>query len=220
MDRNPIVRATPPGVRSREIVPPTPAEVRTLLDACKDANPDLASLIYMAVTTGCRRGELCGLRCADVDMEEGTVLVARSISDADGVVEVKDTKTHQARRLALDPSTVEVLRRHRSLAVSRAETAGVRIEAFAYVWSQDIAATVPWRPDRVTGAFRVLTERHWRPNRERCGPSAYFTAMMSTVRMSGSLANRSAATWPKAAGICPPRWAWRASSVSKESKIP
>ena len=44
--------------------------------------------------------------------------------------------------------------------------------------------------------------------------------MTSTVRMSGSLASRSAATWPKAVGIWPPRWAWRASSVSNESKIP
>ncbi|HWG74873.1 MAG TPA: tyrosine-type recombinase/integrase [Acidimicrobiales bacterium] len=159
LDRNPIVRATPPGVRSKEIVPPTPDELRRLLDECEQSNPDLATLIYLAVTTGCRRGELCGLRWGDIDLGRATVLVARSISDAAGVVEVKDTKTHQARRLALDPSSVAVLGSQRARAEERAAVAGVALGPAAYVWSQDIAANVPWRPDRVTGAFRILTDR-------------------------------------------------------------
>jgi integrase len=157
LDRNPVLRASPPSARSREIVPPTADEVRQLLDACSKTNPDLASLIYLAVTTGCRRGELCGLRWSDVDFDQGLLLVSRSISDSDGVVSVKDTKTHQARRLALDPSSVEVLRRHLALVTSRALAAGVTLDLDAYVWSQDLAARVPHRPDRVTGVFRTLT---------------------------------------------------------------
>lgn len=159
IDRNPIERSTPPGVRSREIVPPTTDEVRLLLEACEQSNADLACLIYVAVTTGCRRGELCGLRWTDVDLGLGTVVVARSISDADGQIAVKDTKTYSARRLALDPSTVEVLRRHRERVTSRAAVAGVTLPGSAYVWSQDMAAAVPYRPDRITGAFRTLTRR-------------------------------------------------------------
>ena len=159
LDRNPCVRATPPPVRSREIIPPTPDELRLLLDEAERANPDLATLIYVAVTTGSRRGELCGLRWGDVDLERATVLVARSISDAAGKVEVKDTKTHAVRRLALDPSTVAVLRAHRARMVERATAAGVYLGPTAYVWSQDLAGEKPWRPDRVTGAFKVLTGR-------------------------------------------------------------
>jgi len=159
IDRSPIERATPPGVRSREIVPPTIDEVRRLLEECEESNPELACLIYVAVTTGCRRGELCGLRWTDVDLDLATVVVARSISDAAGQVAVKDTKTHHARRLALDPSTVSVLRKHRARVEGRAAAAGVTMPASAYVWSQDLAAAVPYRPDRVTAAFRTLTRR-------------------------------------------------------------
>ena len=50
--------------------------------------------------------------------------------------------------------------------------------------------------------------------------SLYFTAMMSTMRMFGSFASKSGATWRSAVGISPSRWAWRASSSSNESKIP
>ncbi len=59
----------------------------------------------------------------------------------------------------LDPSTVEVLRRHRERVTARAAVAGVNVPSLAYVWSQDITATDPYRPDRVTSAFRTLTRR-------------------------------------------------------------
>ena len=135
LDRNPIARTSPPSTRGREIDPPTPAELGRLFDACADAHPDLGTLIYVAATTGARRGELCGLRWSDVDLDQATVTIARSISDAGKVVAVKDTKTHQARRLALDPSTVAVLQQHRELAEERAGAAGLTLGPWAYVWS-------------------------------------------------------------------------------------
>jgi integrase len=62
IDRNPIVRSSPPPARRREIVPPTIDEVRQLIVECERFNPDLARLFTVAATTGCRRGELCGLQ--------------------------------------------------------------------------------------------------------------------------------------------------------------
>lgn len=159
IERSPVDRASPPSARSREIVPPTIAEIRRILDACERSNSDLAGLIYVAVTTGCRRGELCGLRWTDVDLDGATLVVARSISDTPGRIEEKETKTHQTRRLALDASTVEVLRRHLGRATERCRAVGVQLEPDSYVWSQEVDASKPYRPDRVTGAFRTLRDR-------------------------------------------------------------
>ena len=64
------------------------------------------------------------------------------------------------------------------------------------------------------------------PTRLTAGPfislneETYLTAMTSTRRMSGSRASKSGPTWARARGISPFRWACRASSVSKVSKIP
>jgi integrase len=146
IDRNPVQQASPPPTRAREIHPPTAKQLRSLLIACEDGHPDLGSLIYVAATTGARRGELCGLRWSDVNLNRATLTVARSISDAGQEVAVKDTKTHQARRIALDPSTVDVLRRHRRLAEERAAPAGVVVAPSAYVWSQDLDGGSPYRP--------------------------------------------------------------------------
>jgi integrase len=140
-------------------MPPTVDEVRTLLRAAEDSNPELASLIFVAATTGCRRGELCGLRWSDIDLDMCTITVRRSISDAGGKVSVKGTKTHQARRLTLDPATLEVLQRHLSLVEVRAIAAETTLSENAYVWSQVLDGSAPYRPDRVTGTFRNLTER-------------------------------------------------------------
>jgi integrase len=159
IDRSPVERASPPSALGREIVPPTIDELRLLLRTAEETNPELAALIFVAATTGCRRGELCGLRWSDIDLVSRTVVVRRSIADANGTVSVKGTKTHQARRLALDPATVEVLRRHRALVEARAIAAETALFGDAYVWSQMLDASDPYRPDRVTGIFRNLTER-------------------------------------------------------------
>jgi integrase len=71
-------------------------------------------------------------------------------------VSVKDTKTHATRKIALDPSTLEVLRRQQARAAERASAAGLVLAPAAYIWSQELDSSVPYRPDRVTGAFNVL----------------------------------------------------------------
>jgi len=154
-----VLRASPPSSRGREIHPPTRQELRQLLEECGGHHGDLGNLIFVAATTGARRGELCGLRWSDIDLDAATMTIARSISDAGSHVEVKDTKTHRARRIALDRATCDVLRAHRRGVEERAALAGVTLRTDAYVWSQDLDAATPYRPDRVTGAFRALRDR-------------------------------------------------------------
>jgi integrase len=159
IDRNPIVRASPPPARSKEIVPPTIDELRQLVVECEKLNPDLARLFTVAATTGCRRGELCGLQWGDIDFENATMMVARSISDTPGNVAVKDTKTHAARRMALDPLTIEVLKVQKSAADERARAAGVTIGSTGFIWSQEVDASQPYRPIRVSGTFRTVRDK-------------------------------------------------------------
>lgn len=164
IERSPADRTSPPSSRTREIVPPTVDEVRQLLELGEEVQPDLASLIHLAATTGCRRGELCGIRWGDIDFEKATLVVARSISDVPGDVSVKDPKTHQGRRLALDPGSLAALGRQRERSSARASAAGSSIGPAAYVWSQALDGSVPYRPDRVTSAFQSLRKRAGLPH--------------------------------------------------------
>ena len=48
-------------------------EARSFLRAATDAGPQLAALFGLALDSGARRGELLGLRWADVDLDAGTL---------------------------------------------------------------------------------------------------------------------------------------------------
>ena len=88
-------------------------EVERLVNACED--DDLRRLVFVAVSTGLRLGELLGLRWVDLDLEAGTAAVRRTSQylGPDGV-KLRAPKTARSRRtISLSPSTVVVLREHR-----------------------------------------------------------------------------------------------------------
>ena len=112
---------------------------------------------FVAASTGCRRGELCGLRWSDVDLETAEVVIRRAISDVPGQLEVRTTKTGRIRRMAIDPATVAILQTQR-----RRRTLQRRGELLAQgrclLWSQSPDHCEPWRPGRVTAAFIRVRE--------------------------------------------------------------
>lgn len=164
VDRNVAELASPPTLRQAEIHPPTVDEVRRLLTAAEAKNEDLAVLLWLAATTGARRGELCALRRSDIRLEwetpldpvGGSLLIDENVIDLPELVELKDTKTHRARRLALDAATAAVLALHIRRQDERATQGLTALVADPYVFSEAIDGSAPWRPGRVTGFFRRL----------------------------------------------------------------
>ena len=175
--RSPSDSATPPRATTTEPAAPSVEEVRRLLVAAESYNPDLASMLWVAATTGMRRGELCGLQWSDVDVAEATLTVRRSITDLPGRVEARSTKSGRVRRIAIDPGTVMVLERQRKAATERASTFGTKPDHSAYVWSQDIDHASPWRPDRVTHSFEKVRDRAGLPQ-TRLHHLRHFAATM------------------------------------------
>lgn len=159
IDRSPADRASPPGAAPPEIGPPDADDISRLITSVETVDPDMASMLFVAATTGCRRGELCGLRWSDLDMDNSTLTVRRSISDTSRGVEVKDPKTHRSRRISLDPGTLSVLRSHHTKIEQRAKDVGSALSLEAYIWSQEGDSTIPWKPARVTDAFRSHRRR-------------------------------------------------------------
>ncbi len=66
MDPNPAEQATIPRYTHQEVAPPTPREVERFLTAAWERDPDLGTLLWVAMVTGARRGELCALRWTHV----------------------------------------------------------------------------------------------------------------------------------------------------------
>jgi integrase len=155
---SPVGVATPPPVPHPDAKPPTAAEAAKLLKAAWD-DPDWGTLLWLAMTTGARRGELCGIRRQYVDLEAGTLTVPSSVSGPRKRSREKDTKTHQQRRIALDSETVQVIRQHLERVDARATMAGVDLDPNAYLFSLDVDCSTPLVPDTVTQRFSRMAKR-------------------------------------------------------------
>jgi integrase len=110
--RNPADAVEPPRSARREMHVLDEEQTAKLLESAKGSR--LFIVIFLAVVTGLRRGEILALRWEDVDLERALLQVRRTLEQARGGLRFKEPKTEKGRRLvALGPETVETLRRHR-----------------------------------------------------------------------------------------------------------
>ncbi len=74
---------------------------------------------YTEITTGLRKGEICGLRWEDFDEHSGKLKIQRSVGRIkDGILPVGETKTETGmREILLPPSTVKLLKKRKEDAV-------------------------------------------------------------------------------------------------------
>jgi integrase len=71
-------------------------EVDLLLNKIKDLS--LYMPVFLAVTTGMRRGELCGLKWDNVDLGEGVIYVKNQLQTIDNVKQIIPLKTADSKR--------------------------------------------------------------------------------------------------------------------------
>jgi len=156
---NPAVNASPPREPRHEISPPDPAAVAGLIASADQNHRPLGCFLRLAATSGARRGELCALRWKHIDLDKGALLIERSIvENGTGELIEKDTKTHAARRIRLDPGTVERRREHRAARLGLGSDLGTILRPDDFVFSNDPAGRAPWRPGYVTLAFCRLRD--------------------------------------------------------------
>jgi integrase len=156
---NPAALASPPRPGPADLRPPTPEEVSHLIEVAYQADPDFAVLLWLAATTGARRGELCALRWSNVDLGAGELLIVRNLIVRGGQLVEKDTKTHAARRIALSDDSIALLAEHRRRCAERAQACGAPLADQAYVFSFDPAGRAPMNPDAVTHRFGRLAKQ-------------------------------------------------------------
>ncbi len=156
---NPAERATIPKHVRQEIVFPTPDEVARFMQAAWDRDPDFAALLWIAMVTRARRGEVCGLRWSHLQLEEGRLQISRNIVQRGGQRREKDTKTHQSRHLEVDDLTAEILAEHRARCEERAAACDVSLRQDGFVFSTSPDGSAPIVPDSVTQRINRLARR-------------------------------------------------------------
>ncbi|MCI8812482.1 MAG: site-specific integrase [Oscillibacter sp.] len=109
---------------------------------------------YTKLTTGLRRGEICGLKWEDFDEANGTLKICRTVyRETGGELTAGDTKTSAGvRKIVLPVSTVQVLRKRKKSALTK------------WIFPNPLKPEQPTNPGSTYRQLKVLLKRAGLPN--------------------------------------------------------
>jgi integrase len=141
----------------------TAEQLAEFLDGAVDDT--LFAFWWLTALRGLRRGEMCGLRWSEVDLDHGILVVERNRTTAGYQIIEGEPKTPAGRRaIALDKRTVQVLRAHRRRQLAhrdRCVAAGRAWTDTGYVFTRTDGQ--PINPNYATTRFRKLVQRSGLP---------------------------------------------------------
>lgn len=133
----------------------TPAQLGTFLDAATDDRQ--YAMFHLIAHRGLRRGEACGLRWVDVDLDAGQLTVAKQLVVLGWTPTEDDPKSDAGgRTIALDAGTVAALRAHRRRQLEDRMAWGSAWVDSGRVFVQENGAEL--HPAKVTDRFHEITE--------------------------------------------------------------
>ena len=122
--------------------------------AAVDRSEIWRDFFYTELTTGLRRGEICGLQWTDFNEADGTLKIRRSIhEEKGGKLTPWDTKTAAGTRtIILPPSTVELLRERKKSALTE------------WIFPNPLKPEQPTRPSAAYERTKVILKRAGLPD--------------------------------------------------------
>lgn len=156
--RNEIIQKNParmidlPMTEQRMQIIPSPQEAQEILSALYEEPFTYRVYYFLAIYTGCRRGELAALRWSDFKLDRNgailTIRHSRSIVAGQGVTE-GSTKNGRSRQIYIEPDVLDILK---ALYFERSQYSN------EYLFTNDNGQ--PIHPDTFTKRLRKLYDRN------------------------------------------------------------
>ncbi len=134
LSRNPADYVDLPRQKRTEMYAMSKDEVKQFLVAARGSQ--WYALFLLAVTTGMRPGEYFALQWKDVNLDDGTVNVTRSLARHKDEWHFDEPKTAKSRRkIKIAPSVAQALRAHKSRQAAERLRAGIKYQNFDLVFA-------------------------------------------------------------------------------------
>lgn len=179
---NAAAKATPPRTKKKDPNYFQPETISAILEALESEPLKWRLITHLLIVTGCRRGEIMGLKWEKVDFDTNRVKIDRALvsSKSKGVIE-ESTKTSDIRYLALPRETMELLRQHKREQLRLQFLNGDRWMHTGYVFTQDNGDRM--NPDSITGWLYEFSRRH---NLPHINPHAFRHTVASVLLANGT----------------------------------
>lgn len=179
---NAASKATPPKATKKAPNYFQPETISEILKAL-EAEPLKWQLItHLLLVTGCRRGEIMGLKWEKVDFQKNRITIDQALitSPSMGVYE-STTKTSDIRYLSLPLETMSLLKQYRREQLKLQIANGDRWLHTGYVFTQDNGEHM--NPDSITGWLNDFSKRHGLPH---INPHAFRHTVASVLLANGT----------------------------------
>ena len=179
---NAAAKATPPRTKKKDPNYFQPETISAILEALESEPLKWRLITHLLIVTGCRRGEIMGLKWEKVDFENSRVKIDRALvsSKSKGVFE-ESTKTSDIRYLALPRETMDLLRQHKREQLRLQLANGDRWLHTGYVFTQDNGDHM--NTDSITGWLKDFSTRHGLPH---INPHAFRHTVASVLLANGT----------------------------------
>ena len=179
---NAAAKATPPRINKKDPNYFQPETISAILEALESEPLKWRLITHLLIVTGCRRGEIMGLKWEKIDFENSRVKIDRALvsSKSKGVFE-ETTKTSDIRHLSLPRETMDLLRQHKREQLRLQLANGDRWIHTGYVFIQDNGDHM--NPDSITGWLKDFSARHGLPH---INPHAFRHTVASVLLANGT----------------------------------
>jgi integrase len=156
---NPMPSVRQPAKKKPQPRPPTAEQMARIVEEAWRTEAAWGLYIWLSAVTGARRGEVVALQWADINLDRGEVRLAENyVRSADGML-LKETKTHQMRRLSIDAATVVLLRKHKEDCAQRLKLLGLEVTDRTWLFSAKPDFSQPRDPSSLTRRYgRLVTK--------------------------------------------------------------
>ncbi len=178
---NAAAKATPPRPKAPKPAYYQPDEIDEILKALEDEPLKWRTMTYLLIDTGCRRGELMGLKWENVELDTGLLVIDHALlySSSKGTYE-GETKTGKPRALMLAPQCLELLKRWRNEQYRLRLLCGDRWVRTDFIFTHDDGSVM--HPDSITNWLSKFSDRHDLPH---IHPHAFRHTAASTMIANG-----------------------------------
>lgn len=175
-------KATPPKDVKKDPNYFQPEQISAILEAL-DTEPLKWRLItHLLIVTGCRRGEIMGLKWEKVDFDTNQIRIDSALKYLPDVgIYEGDTKTGNTRTLYLPEETMQLLRQHKRECLELRLKNGDRWKDTGYVFVRDDGS--PMNPDSIGSWLSKFSERHGLPH---INPHAFRHTVASVLIANGT----------------------------------
>lgn len=178
---NAAERATPPKAEKKKPDYYQPEVLNKIIRALDDAPTKWKCITYILIDTGCRRGEVMGLKWESLDLKNNIITIERALlyTPETGVFE-GPPKNGMSRTIRIAPETVAMLLNWKAEQDKQREAAGKLWRETGYVFTKDMGD--PHAPDSITQWLDTFSKKHDLPH---IHPHAFRHTVASTMIADG-----------------------------------